>query len=169
MAWIRNEYSATTGLLPLEGSPVDLDPLWRWLKARIDDVGPANVALAVDLPADDPQLADAPPWQDPDNANPFLSNGLLWLLDGLGCYLAELTVAERPNVEWGVYRSANRRDIFQNQTHLFGVEGGGSVDPAGMVYTAVIGYIINDKPWDADGLNNLYRYMTDPDWQPAKS
>lgn len=167
-AWIRREYDVTGGVPVLQGEPADLAHLWRWLKTRIDGVGADGIVLAADLPTDDPQLADAPPWQDHNTPNPYLSDGLLWLIDGLGCYLAELTARARPGVEWGVYRASNKRDINLNRTHLFGVEGGGSVDPAGMVYTAVIGVVANGKVWDDDALTDLYRYMTSPDWRPKE-
>ncbi len=167
VAWIRGEYDATGGSPELTGGPEDLRHLWRWLRGRVDKFGAAEVPLETSLPSEDPQLAAAPPWHDPAQPNPYFSDGMLWLMDGLGCYLAQLAAAVRPGVEWNVYRSSNRVDFNQNRTHLFGVEGGGSVDPAGMVYTALVGPLVNNsRPWDDDALLDLYRYMVDPDWVP---
>lgn len=165
--WLRREYEASGGAPELTGSRSDLLHLWAWLRDRIDSAGPTGVQLSVDLPREDPQLASAPPWENLERPNQYLSGGLLWLIDALGCYLAELTAVERPEVAWDVYRASNQRDLNQNRTRLFGVVGQGSVDPAQMVYGAVIGPVIHKEPWQDEALLDLYRYMNDEDWKPA--
>lgn len=166
--WLVREYETTGGTPALRGDQADLDHLWSWLRDRIASEGALGVSLATEPLADDPQAGPMPPWQDPEKPNPYLSGGLLWIVDALGCYLAALVAKVRPDAEWNVYRSPNQHDFNQNRTQLFGVEGGGSVDPAGMVYTALIGPILNGKPWDDAGLADLFAYMDDPEWRPKQ-
>ena len=163
-AWLAGEYRATGGAPELVGTSDDLDPLWRWLRERISAEGANAVELKTDLPADDPHLGNRPPWHDPHTQNPYLSDGLMWIVEGMGCYLAELAAHVSPGAEWRVYRAPNRRDFNQNRTMLFDVVGA-PVDPSRMVYTAVIGPVIHNDQWDGGALSNLYRYMVDPAWK----
>jgi hypothetical protein len=143
------------------GRPGGLGPLWTWTTGRFDSEGATGLALCAPLPDDDPQGVPRPPWHAPDRPNPYLSDGALWLIEGLGCHLATLVTAACPEARWDVYRApSSTRDVNQNRTMLHGLPNGAAADPSSMVYSQVIKTTIHGKPWAADSLDLLYRHLT---------
>lgn len=159
--WLAEEVAATRGPLKAVQGPEGLQELWRWATRRIDKEGPATLTLATSLPGADPQAGPRPPWSSPDQPNPYLSDGLLWLIDALGCHLAAMAMDAEPDARWEVYRAPNRRDVNQNRTMLAGVPGA-PADPASMVYGQVIGHVVHGKAWKRAALSELYHYLVDP-------
>lgn len=159
--WLAREVEASGGDPAWCAGYDGLDSLWQWLHRRLQTEGPADLRRRTNLPADDPQRGERPPWHSPEQPNPYLSDDALWLIDALGCHLGVLAKRCHPDAEWKVDRPSNRKDINFNRTRLFGVPGGPS-DPAQMVYGAVIRTVIHDQPWDTGELSRLYHYLVDP-------
>lgn len=151
VAWLRLEVSRTGGsAAAVDGSPASLGPAWEWLLRRLGEPG----GPVVDVPG-------RPPWYDPERPNPYLSDGALWLIDAMGCYLAALVTDAVPKARWEVYRVAKKyKDVDQNRTMLVGLPGGRPADPAGMVYTAVILTVVHGEEPDPQALRVLYGAMT---------
>jgi len=145
----------------LLADPSHLPQLWGWATSLIDS-GPTSARLVTPQPSDDPQPGIRPPWHDQDSPNPFLSDGVLWLIELLGAHLATLTCLALPEAHWDVYRAHRRRsnDVFQHRTKLFGTSDPLGSDPSGMIYTAVIGHVYHRKPWSQrETLASLYDFM----------
>lgn len=162
--WLGDEVAATSALdaSALAGEQ-GLTVLWRWFGDRLLTEGSTELTLRTPLPADDPQHGQRPPWQAPDKPNRYLSDGTLWLIEGIGCHLATMAMDVYPEAEWAVYRVAKRhRDINQHGTKLFGVPGGPS-EPSRMVYGAVIGPVVHNEDWRDDALVDLYHYLINPE------
>lgn len=58
----------------------------------LEEEGATGSRLVVPLPDDDPQAGPRPSWHDAERGNPYLSDGALWLIEGLGCHLGMLTM-----------------------------------------------------------------------------
>lgn len=160
-AWLAGELSAAGVDTDDLSEPSSLDRIWVWLTGLVDREGPLGVTLHTTLPNDDPQAGERPPWWVPDRPNPYLSDGLLWLVEAIGCHLATVARRSFPASTWGVYTSPNRRDVNNHRTQLFGVPGG-PAEPSRMVYGEVIGHVVHGEPWRPDALSRLYAYLTDP-------
>lgn len=158
--WLAGEIAATGGTIDDLSEPSSLDQVWAWLTDLVDREGPRSVTLRTALASDDPQLGDRPPWWAPDRPNPYLSDGLLWIIEAVGCHLATVAQHGFPESTWNVYTSANRRDVNQHRTQLFGVPGG-PAEPTRMVYGEVIGHVVHGEPWRPDALSRLHAYLTD--------
>lgn len=161
--WLGREVAATSDLdtTALTGE-AGLMELWRWFGHRLTTEGPTRLTLRTPLPDDDPQHGQRPPWQAPNKTNPYLSDGALWLIEGIGCHLAMVAMDNCPEAEWEVYRAPKRRkDFNQHRTQLFGVPGG-PAEPSRMVYGDVIGPVIHNEDWRDDALVRLYHYLVDP-------
>ena len=140
-AWLRDVVRRTGGP-ELDGTPDSLGPLWRWYLGWL--------AAGGRLPEPVPGL---PPWQG--GPNPYVSPDVLWVVDGIGCYLGEVLVATVPGASWGVYRVAKRlRDLNQHRTVVLGLPG--PVDPASDVYGLTIGMVLHGQPGDPDRLARRY-------------
>lgn len=124
VTWLRDEIARTGGpVAAVDGTPDSLVALWEWLQRRLAEPGGPTV-----------NLAGRPPWYNPARPNPYLSDGALWLIDAVGCYLADLVTAAVPGARWEVYRVAKKlKDVNQNRTMLVGLPGGRPADPAQMV------------------------------------
>jgi hypothetical protein len=145
--WLRSAVLRTGGPAnAVDGSPGSLDPLWTWAWQRLREPG----GPVVDLPG-------RPPWYSPDRPSRYLSDGALWIIDALGCYLAALAQQAIPAAEWAVYRMPKKyKDIDQNRAMLFGLPRERPADPARMVYGDVIGTVIHGEPVDPLSLRRLY-------------
>jgi hypothetical protein len=160
-AWLGREVEASGGAAASLDGPGGLDRLWAWVVRRFEEEGATGLTLVAPLPDDDPQAGRRPPWHDPARANPYLSDGALWLIEGLGCHLAMLTMHACPQARWELYRApSSTRDVNQNRTMLHDLPKGTPSDPSSMVYSQVIRTTIHDEPWAADALGMLYRYLT---------
>ena len=153
VAWLRSEVTRRGGpAAAVDGSPDSLGPLWAWLQGRLGEPG----GPLVDLPG-------RPPWYDPQRPNPHLSDGALWLIDAVGCYLAALVTEAFPEARWEVYRVAKKfKDVNQNRTMLVGLPGGRPADPARMVYGAVVRSVVHGEVPDRLALQVMYDAMTSP-------
>ncbi len=159
-AWLARELSAAGVDTVYRSEPASLDRVWAWLTGLIDREGPLAVELRTALPDDDTQAGERPPWWAPDRPNPYLSDGLLWLIEATGCLLATTVRHRFPASKWDVYTSPNRRDANNNRTQLFGVPGG-PAEPSRMVYGEVIGHVVHGEPWRPDALSLLHAHLTD--------
>lgn len=160
-AWLAREAAASSCDAAALDGPRGLGLLWMWTMRRFESEGAAGLALREPLPDDDPQRGPRPPWHAPDQPNPYLSDGALWLIEGLGCHLSLLVTAACPDAHWDVYRApSSTHDVNQNRTMLHGLPNGAPADPSSMVYSQVIKTTIHGKPWAADALDVLYRHLT---------
>lgn len=151
VAWLEHEVTRTGGP-PLRRTPDDLVPAWEWAWQRLREPG----GPSVDLPG-------RPPWYSAERANPYLSDGALWLVDALGCYLATLAQDAVPEARWGVHRVAKRlKDVDQQRTMLMGLPGERPADPTRMVYGEVIGPVVHGEPVDPRALRRLYDALVPP-------
>lgn len=158
---MNDEVTASGGETTWCDGPEGLGALWQWFDGRLREAGPTGLVPAAPLPAADPQAGARPPWHSPDQPNPYLSDGALWLIEGLGCHLATLAMCSHQGAGWEVYRPSNRRDVNFNRTRLVGVPGG-PADPAQMIYGAVVRTVIHSQPWEPGELSRLFHYLVDP-------
>lgn len=157
--WLATELAMTGGNPTWLEGPDGLEHLWAWATRRIDTEGPTSLTLTTAQPEDDLQPGPRPPWHAQDKENPYLSDGVLWLVDLLGCHLARLVLDEVPDAHWDVYRApSRRRDVKQHRTVLVDV-GSDRSDPAQMVYGEVIGHVYHGKPWRPDALGWLHTFL----------
>jgi hypothetical protein len=97
----------------LDGTPDSLEPLWRWVVAWSDAGG-------AELPA------ELPDWYVPDPpelAGQRLTPATLQLVDRLAAYIAQVVLAEVPDLEWVVVGTRGRRstqDVHLHQPVLRG-------------------------------------------------
>ncbi len=146
--WLREEVLRTGGPDAVDGKLESLEPIWAWTWKRLREPG----GPCVDLPG-------RPPWYSQDRSNPDLSDGALWIIDALGCYLAALAQQAVPAAEWAVYRMPRKyKDIDQNRAMLFGLPRERPADPARMVYGDVIGTVIHGEPVDPLSLRPVLRF-----------
>lgn len=157
--WLASELAMTGGNPAWLDRSEGLADLWTWATRRIDTEGPTELVLATVQPDGDPQPGPRPPWHAQDKQNPYLSDGVLWLVDLLGCHLAALVLDELPDARWDLYRApSRRRDVQQNRTVLVDVASGRS-DPAQMVYGEVIDHVYHGEPWRKDALGWLHTFL----------
>ncbi len=158
--WLAGEVAATGGSAELLADPSALTGLWEWLVDRIGSSdGPASVPLATDLPDDDPQVGPRPPWHD-QKPNRYMSDGLLWLVDAIGCHLAGLAQRVFPDATWEVHQAPSKRDVNNRRTVLTPVgTSKGFADPARMVYGTLSGYAARGEPLTDDALSPLWVHL----------
>lgn len=158
--WLMTEVQATESNLSVMQDKANLDELWSWLHDRILIESPTQLVLLTPLPEDDPQTGRRPPWASPDEPNPYLSDGLLWIIEAIGCHLAVLMKAQYPKIYWDIYEAPRSfKDVNQYRTMLYGAPVS-PVDPARMVYGGVIDNVIHNNKWDPGALSAALRYVT---------
>lgn len=143
----------------LSHGALGLEPLWAWAKDLIDSE-PSTLRLRTSQPANDLQPGPRPPWYDQSTQDPWLSDGLLWLIELLGVHLTSVVLDARPRGSWEVYQSPSESaDYFQHRTMLFGAHPR-PVDPAAMIHTSVIGHVLRGESWsERPTLSSLYEFI----------
>jgi len=148
LEWLRSTLRTTGGPIDaMEAGREGLGALWPWLVDQIDHPGGGSPPPV------------RPPWHSQDATNPYLSDRTLWLIDAIGCHLAEIVRAVVPDARWDVYRVGARfKDVDQHRTMLHGLPGR-PADTVQMVYGRVIGMVLHGKPYKPDALEGLYDYL----------
>jgi hypothetical protein len=100
-----------------------------------------------------------PPWchAEAEDALSPLPPAALWLVDGLGYYLAECASREFPEAEWTVYHAASKRlhDVFENTSVL--ATAAGRWNPHHISYSLLL-RAFNERPHEPEELVLAYRY-----------
>jgi hypothetical protein len=129
LAWLERVVAARGGEpVALDGTPESLVPLWRWFVAW-HDAGHVNGQTPPGTPM----------WYEPDEPGAeALDPPTLWIVDGIGYYLAEVVTMNVPGVDWAVSTSPKRlRYEDRNKPVLIGPSGA-RLSPVDLAYGGAV-------------------------------
>lgn len=148
VAWLHREVTRTGGPADrLDETPASLVALWEWFLDWLETDGTAE------------GVEGRPPWYRQDRPSRYLSDDMLWMIDAVGCYLAQVIQESVPEARWDVFRGPDRaRDIDQHRTMLHGLPQ--PVDPAQVVYSLVIGMELHGNEPNPSALTCIHGRVT---------
>ncbi len=133
LQWLEQRLASGGGAsVALDRAPESLIPIWRWFVAW-HDAGHGNGQTPPGTPM----------WYEPDTPGAdALDPPTLWIVDGIGYYLAEVVTMNVPGVDWAVASSPKRlRFEDRNKPVLIGPSGA-RLSPVDVAYVCALRLIM---------------------------
>ncbi len=133
LAWLERKVETNGGAdaAVLDRSPESLVPLWRWFVSWHDAGG------------GDGELLGVPMWYEPDPPGATaLPPAVLWIVDAIGYYFAEVVATNVPGVGWTVAKSPKRLRYEDRNKPVLASASGARLSPVDVVYVGAVRLVL---------------------------